>query len=115
MLLGRSEAYRSTIQRPVHAPSDIDDESILAFVRKNLGQGYHILGTCKVGRVEDPESVVGTDFKVIGVQGLRIANLSVYPVLTCNHTQIQAYLIGMKYARAVLQNGRSEPVLEARL
>jgi len=69
-----------------------------------------------MGRAEDPLACVDSNFKVSGVQGLRIADLSVCPVIPryvgyvhmkmssanqrdySNHTQTTAYLIGQKAA-----------------
>jgi choline dehydrogenase-like flavoprotein len=106
--IAASETYKAVIERIVLGPGDVEDpaealrlsdEIILDWVRKNLTQGYHSLGTCKMGREDDEKAVVGTDFKVKGVEGVRIADLSVCPVLTANHTQINAYLIGEMAAR----------------
>jgi choline dehydrogenase-like flavoprotein len=100
MLPGETAAYKDVIEEMVHGPSDVsDDDSILECVRANLGQGYHSMGTCKMGRKDDETRVVDADFRVRGMQGLRIADLSVRPILTCNHTQINAYLIGEICAR----------------
>ncbi|EXJ57392.1 hypothetical protein A1O7_07739 [Cladophialophora yegresii CBS 114405] len=104
MKISEADAYKSYIREVVHAPSGNDDTTIRAFIRQNLGQGYHSMGTCKMGSDSDPDAVVDTDFRVIGVQGLRVADLSVCPILTCNHTQINAYLVGERCARKVLQS-----------
>ncbi|PYH46910.1 GMC family oxidoreductase [Aspergillus saccharolyticus JOP 1030-1] len=96
-------AYRGTIERIVHGPridiystkpDSIRDEELLDFIQDHLDQGYHSMGTCKMGKREDPTAVVDDRFRVFGMRNLRVADLSVCPILTCNHTQINAYLIG---------------------
>ncbi|KAJ9651235.1 hypothetical protein H2198_009490 [Neophaeococcomyces mojaviensis] len=101
--ISKARAYNAEIEEMVHGPRDDDDGSILDFVRKNLGQGYHGVGTCRMGPEGDQMSVVDTDFNVIGVEGVKIADLSVCPILTCNHTQINAYLIGEQCADVLIQ------------
>lgn len=88
--IAQSSAYRGTIQKIVHGPGnmqdvsrvDMSDKSILKFVRENLGQGYHSMSTCKMGPRDDREAVVDESFKVHSIQGVRVADLSVCPVLT---------------------------------
>ena len=46
-----------------------------------------------MGREGDEKTVVDTSFKVKGVKGLRVADLSVAPLMINNHTQSTAYLI----------------------
>lgn len=117
--VGRAQAYASTLVRMIHGPRKAsgeeielgggDDEAIERFVRENLLQGYHAMGTCRMGAPEDQERVVGQDFCVVGgVQNLRIADLSVCPVLTTNHTQINVYVIAEKCVRAILKDRESE-------
>jgi choline dehydrogenase-like flavoprotein len=38
------------------------------------------------------------------VKGLRVADMSFCPILTCNHTQINAYLIGERCAEMVVRD-----------
>lgn len=108
--IGKSGVYADVIRDMVHGPRGDDDASILEFVRANLGQGYHSLGTCAMGPESNSARVVDVEFKVVGVQGLRVADLSVCPILTCNHTQINAYLIGEKCASTTANCHNTERV-----
>ncbi|KAL2820124.1 glucose-methanol-choline oxidoreductase [Aspergillus granulosus] len=110
--IAQAAAYRGIIRRMVHGPNidvfsapalAISDDILLEFIKENLGQGYHSVGTCKMGRPGEPAAVVDARFKVIGVENLRVADLSVCPILTSNHTQINAYLIGEVCARQIIQ------------
>lgn len=89
--IARTKAYQGTIERMVHGPdiefatADLDtisDEVILSFVRENLDQGYHSVSTCRMGKTSDREAVVDSRFQVIGMKNLRVADLSVCPILT---------------------------------
>lgn len=86
----QANSYEGTVIRMVHGPGteadvqkiDTSDDSVLEFVRANLGQGYHSMSTCKMGQRNDPMAVVDKSFKVFGVKGVRVADMSVCPVLT---------------------------------
>ncbi|ETS87904.1 hypothetical protein PFICI_01732 [Pestalotiopsis fici W106-1] len=104
--LSKAKAYEGVIEEVVHGPKNDDDESILDFVKSNLGQGFHSVGTCKMGTNQDPMNVVDIHFNVKGVDGLKVADLSVCPILTCNHTQINAYLIGARCAESLIRSCR---------
>lgn len=89
--IARTKAYQGTIERMVHGPeiefatADLDaisDEMMLDFIRKNLDQGYHSVSTCRMGKTSDPDAVVDFRFQVKGMSNLRVADLSVCPILT---------------------------------
>jgi choline dehydrogenase-like flavoprotein len=64
------------------APKSSSDEDILEYWRKNMFSTWHMTGTCKVGKEEERDhAVVDTKLKVFGVDGLRIADMSVVPII----------------------------------
>jgi len=67
-------------------------------VRKVINHGYHQMSTLSMAK----DGAVDTDFKLKGFQGLRIVDLSVCPLLTNNHTQVNAYAIGEVAARKMI-------------
>lgn len=96
---------RSPMDESVLASADGRDDAILEkFVKETLTQGFHSMSTCVMGRAGEENRVVGSDFKVVDVEGLRVADMSVCPILTTNHTQINAYLIGERCADLVLKD-----------
>jgi choline dehydrogenase-like flavoprotein len=68
------------------------------YVRNNATTCYHAAGTCAMGNANDPAAVVDGKLRVMGVQGLRVADCSIMPTLNGGHTQIPAYGIGEKCA-----------------
>ena len=42
---------------------------------------WHSVGTVKMGRIGDPETCVDKNFRVVGVQGLRVVDASVAPLI----------------------------------
>jgi choline dehydrogenase len=60
-------------------PDVQSDEEITAWVRANAGSAYHPSGTCRMGA--DDLAVVDANLRVHGVDGLRVCDASVMPVL----------------------------------
>lgn len=75
------------------------------WIRQSSGSQYHPVGTCKMGASNDELAVVDSALKVRGVEGLRIADASVMPVLIGGNTNAPSIMIGEKAADLIL--GRS--------
>lgn len=60
------------------------------FVRRGACTVYHPVGTCRMGAVEDPRTVVDPRLRVKGVRGLRVADASVMPVIVSANTNAAA-------------------------
>jgi choline dehydrogenase len=80
-------------------PGEVDDEVLARYVRERSETLYHPVGTCRMGTDED--SVVDPSLKVRGVDGLRVADVSVMPVINRGHTHAPAIMIGEKAADLV--------------
>ena len=46
----------------------------------NLGSSWHMCSTVRVGKDDDKGACVDTDFRVRGVENLRVVDLSVIPL-----------------------------------
>jgi choline dehydrogenase-like flavoprotein len=109
MKLSRTPALQNIIQTPILAPVGDSEKDLENFVRQNLTQGFHGMGTCVMGAPGDTVRVVNNDFSVVGCSGLRVADMSVCPILTCNHTQVNAYLIAIRCADLLVQETPRHP------
>lgn len=69
---------------------------------KDVAWGHHATGTCAIGRPDDPWAVLDGDFRVYGVDGLRVVDLSVFPRLPGFFVAIPTYMISEKAADAIL-------------
>lgn len=68
------------------------------------GSGLHAGGTCRMGSGEDDKNaVVDSKLKVIGINGLRVVDLSVMPNITNSNSQAAAYVIAEKASNMILQ------------
>ena len=84
-------------------PASRSDEDILQFVKDNLASSMHMTGTVKMGKERDKSAAVDTSFRVFGVENLRVADMSVVPLLTNNHTQATAYVTGATCADVLIR------------
>jgi len=56
----------------------------------------HQVGTCKMGPDSDPDAVVDPELRVRGIEGLRVVDASIMPVIPTGHTMAPVYMIGEK-------------------
>ncbi|MDP2087525.1 MAG: choline dehydrogenase [Gemmobacter sp.] len=78
------------------------DDDIDAFLREHVESAYHPCGTCRMGRASDPLAVVDPEARVIGVQGLRVADSSVFPQVTNGNLNAPSIMVGEKTADHLL-------------
>lgn len=86
-------------------PDVQSDAEIDAFIREHAESAYHPCGTCRMGRRDDPMAVVDPECRVIGVEGLRVADSSIFPQVTNGNTNAPSIMVGEKAADHIL--GRS--------
>ena len=67
-----------------------------ADIRNRADTQYHPVGTCKMGPDSDPLAVVDAQLRVKGVQGLRVADASIFPELIGGNTNAPVIMIGEK-------------------
>jgi 5-(hydroxymethyl)furfural/furfural oxidase len=75
-----------------------DDEQLEAFVRKAAIGVWHASCSCRMGRADDPMTVVDTQGRVKGVQGLRVVDASIFPVVPCANTNFPTLMTAEKIA-----------------
>lgn len=88
---------------------DVVDQSLLEFIRNNAW-GHHASCTCRIGRREDG-GVLSSDFKVHGVEGLRVVDASVFPRIPGVFVMSAVYMIGEKAADAIAADANTSDAL----
>ncbi|MEO3998508.1 choline dehydrogenase [Mesorhizobium sp. CAU 1732] len=78
------------------------DDQLDAFIREHAESAYHPCGTCRMGRADDPMSVVDPECRVIGVDGLRVADSSIFPRVTNGNLNGPSIMVGEKASDHVL-------------
>ena len=78
------------------------DDALDGFIKEHVESAYHPCGTCKMGRADDAMSVVDPCGRVIGVEGLRVADSSIFPRITNGNLNAPSIMVGEKMADHIL-------------
>jgi 5-(hydroxymethyl)furfural/furfural oxidase len=82
-----------------------DDEKLEAFVRKASVGVWHASCTCRMGADDDPMAVTNNAGRVRGVEGLRVVDASIFPVVPSANTNFPVLMTAEKCADAILAGG----------
>ncbi|RZV43043.1 MAG: choline dehydrogenase [Acidimicrobiales bacterium] len=94
------DPYRGDEIQPgieVQSNDEIDE-----WVRNNVESAYHPSGTCKMGATDDPMTVVDPDCRVIGIEGLRVVDASIFPSITNGNLNAPIIMIAEKASDIIL-------------
>jgi len=78
------------------------DEELNDFIREHVESAYHPCGTCRMGQAGDPMAVVDPQCRVIGLDGLRVADSSIFPQITNGNLNAPSIMVGEKAADHIL-------------
>jgi choline dehydrogenase len=78
------------------------DEELNAFIAEHAESAYHPCGTCRMGRADDKNAVVDPEGRVIGVDGLRVADSSIFPQITNGNLNAPSIMVGEKMSDHLL-------------
>lgn len=77
------------------------DEEIGQFI-KDEAWGHHACCTAAIGNTADPNAVLDSKFRVIGVDNLRVVDASVFPSIPGIFIQAPIFMISEKAADVIL-------------
>ena len=91
------------------------DAEVREWIRRDLGTLYHPVGTCAMGgdsrlALAKITSVVDPELRVRGVEGLRVVDASVMPVVPRGNTNAPTIAIAERAADLILGRAPLEPV-----
>jgi choline dehydrogenase-like flavoprotein len=95
--------YRATEAQP--GPVVQNEAALEAYVRRTASTVHHPVGSCRMGR--DADAVVDAELRVHGVEGLRVADASIFPRVVGGNTNAAVVMVAEKAAD--LMRGRPAP------
>ena len=90
-------------------PSVVSDEDIGQYI-KDRTWGHHACCTAKVGADDDSMAVLDSEFRVRGVDGLRVVDASVFPDIPGIFIQAPIFMVSEKAADVILNGGTGRKV-----
>ena len=79
-----------------------DDAALDAWLRDAVESAYHPCGSCRMGAADDAMAVVDPQCRVIGVDGLRVVDSSIFPRITNGNLNAPSMMVGEKAADHIL-------------
>jgi choline dehydrogenase len=80
------------------------DAEILDFWRREAMSVYHPVGSSRMGSADDPTAVVDNELRVHGIESLRIADASIFPLLPSGNTHAPTVAVAERAADLILGN-----------
>jgi choline oxidase len=92
-------ALASWVRREL-APGEAmtDDAALSDYARRTANTVYHPAGTCRMGAAENDDVVVDPQLRVRGLDGLRVADASIFPSMTSVNPMVTCMMIGERAA-----------------
>ena len=84
------------VEETVPGPAVASDDEMLDFCKNHGSTGYHLVGTAKMGTADDPMAVVDNQLRVWRLDGLRVADASVMPMIPSANTYAATMMIAEK-------------------
>jgi choline dehydrogenase len=78
------------------------DDDFKEYVRNNASTVYHPCGTCRMG--VDDMAVTTPDLKVRGIEGLRVVDASVMPMVPSSNIHPATIMVAEKAAETIRQD-----------
>jgi choline dehydrogenase len=87
------------------------DDELLDTAKQRGTTIFHPAGTCRMGPATDPTAVVSDDLRVHGMEGLRVIDASIMPMMISANLNASALMIGEKGADMIRGRTPPEPVV----
>jgi 5-(hydroxymethyl)furfural/furfural oxidase len=82
-----------------------DDAAIDQWLMATIGDTGHICGTCRMGAPDDPRTVVDSHGRVLGVDGLFVADASVFPEVPRANTNLPTIAAAERLSDLIRESG----------
>jgi choline dehydrogenase-like flavoprotein len=100
-----TEPFKSWIAREIAPGPELQtDAELSAYGRAAHHTVYHPAGTCRMGAADDPAAVVDPELRLRGLTNVRVADASVFPVMTSVNPVVTVLMIGERAADLIAQS-----------
>ena len=89
----------------VQTDNEIDD-----WIRSNAETAYHVSCTARMGASDDALAVVDSECKVLGIDGLRVVDSSIFPEITNGNLNAPTIMVAERAADIIRGNGMLDSV-----
>ncbi|MCX7559106.1 choline dehydrogenase [Sulfitobacter sp. F26204] len=97
------EAFKPFVKHEIQPGAAYQTDAELdEVIREHAESAYHPCGTCRMGRADDPQAVVDPQARVIGIEGLRVADSSIFPRITNGNLNAPSIMVGEKVSDHLL-------------
>ena len=97
------EAFKPFVKHEIQPGAAYQTDAELdEVIREHVESAYHPCGTCRMGAADDPGAVVDPEARVIGVEGLRVADSSIFPRITNGNLNAPSIMVGEKVSDHLL-------------
>ena len=102
--LAQTDSFSSVIGDEFRPGSECQtDEQMIQHIKETVWTVFHPSSTCRMG--PDPNSnVVDSGLRVHGIEGLRVADASIFPQLVCGNINAATIMVGEKASDLILQD-----------
>jgi choline oxidase len=92
-------AFKPWIKKELSPGIEVqDDEELSEYARRTANTVYHPAGTCRMGDLREPLTVVDAQLRVKGIHRLRVADASIFPTMVSVNPCMTCMMIGEKCA-----------------
>jgi choline dehydrogenase len=107
-MITHSKAFAKYRGRETHPGDNVQsDQELRAHVCNMSETLYHPVGTCKMGPAKDTSAVVDSELRVHGVEGLRVIDASIMPIVPGGNTNAPTIMIAEKAADMIKRGPRT--------
>ena len=97
------DAFKPYAGREISPGADVEsDEALNEFIRGAVESAFHPCGTCRMGAADDAQAVIDPECRVIGVDGLRVVDSSIFPRITNGNLNAPSIMVGEKASDLIL-------------
>ena len=82
-----------------------DDDALTEFIRTSVGGVWHASGTCRMGSQDDPHAVTDSAGRVYKIDGLRVCDASLMPIIPRANTNTPTIMMAEKIADLIKEGG----------